>query len=172
MSCKAKPARRKNFLLKNPNGKVPLLELPDGRYLPESNAGLYYLASNSALLPQDHFERAQVLQWMFFEQYSHEPHIAVARYWWTIAPGGKEQKAGDFKEWHSRGYQALDLMENHLKHNDFFAANRYTIADIALYAYTHVADEGGFDLAPYKTINAWLDRVKGQDDHVDISWRG
>ena len=112
--------RTPEFLAKNPNGKVPLLELSDGRFLPESNAGLYYLASGTPLLPENLFDRAQVLQWMFFEQYSHEPFLAVARYWWTIAPGGREEKAGEFENWRMRGYQALDVMERHLVDHDFF----------------------------------------------------
>jgi glutathione S-transferase len=164
-------SRTEEFLAKNANGKVPLLALDDGRYLPESNAGLYYVANGSALLPDDFYDRAQVLQWMFFEQYSHEPYIAVARYWWSIAPGGREEKAADFDQWRTRGYQALDVMEQHLTDHEFFAANRYTIADIALYAYTHVAHEGTFDLSSYRSINDWLSRIRKQCDHVPIDWR-
>ncbi|MCF6200157.1 MAG: glutathione S-transferase family protein [Hyphomicrobiaceae bacterium] len=163
--------RTPEFLAKNPYGKVPLLELADGRFLPESNAGLYYLANGTPLLPDDPYERAQTLQWMFFEQYSHEPYIAVARFWWSIAPDGRVQKADEFANWHKRGYQALEIMDKHLSNHDFLAAGRYTVADIALYAYTHVAPEGGFDLAPYKNINKWLSRIKRHIDHIDINWR-
>ncbi len=159
------------FLAKNPDGKVPLLELPDGRLLPESNAGLFYVATGTDLLPEDRFQRADVLRWMFFEQYSHEPYIAVARFWWTLAPNGREEKAADFPLWHERGYKALAVMEGHLAKEDWFAAGRYTIADIALYAYTHLAHEGGFDLSHYPAVQAWLARVRAQPGHVDIHWR-
>lgn len=163
--------RTPEFLAKNPCGKVPLLELPDGRFLAESNAGLFYLAKGTPLLPDNPFEQAKVLQWMFFEQYSHEPYIAVARFWWSLAPGGQEKKANEFKNWHKKGYEALDIMEQRLQKHDFLAAGRYTIADIALYAYTHVAAQGGFDLAPYQAIRKWLSRVNSQKNHVDIDWR-
>lgn len=164
-------SRTEQFLAKNPAGKVPLLETPDGRFLPESNAGLYYLADGTSLLPSDRFDRAQVLRWMFFEQYSHEPYIAVARYWWSIAPGGREKKASEFAYWRQRGHEALNVMEQHLAENDFFAGNRYTIADIALYAYTHKAHEGTFDLSPYGAIQKWMERLQDQDNHVDMDWR-
>jgi len=107
----------------------------------------------------------------FFEQFSHEPYIAAARFWWSIAPQGRTQKADDFANWHKGGYQALDIIDIHLSKHKFLAADRYTIADISLYAYTHVAPEGGFDLAPYKNVNKWLSRIKTQIDHIDINWR-
>ncbi len=163
--------RTPEFLAKNPCGKVPLLELPDGRFLPESNAGLYFLANGTPLLPDDPYDRAQTLQWLFFEQYSHEPYIAVARFWWSLVPDGRAQKAEEFADWHKRGYQALELMEQHMSKHDYLAADRYTIADISLYAYTHVAPEGGFDLTRYKNVRKWLSRVKSQTDHIDINWR-
>jgi len=163
--------RTKSFLAKNPVGKVPLLELPDGRFLSESNAGLYYLAAGTPLLPTDHFARARVLQWLFFEQYSHEPYIAVARFWWSLAPGGREQKAADFPRWHEGGHKALAIMEQHLATHDFLVGPHYSIADIGLYAYTHVAHEGGFDLSSHGAIRAWLKRVSSQAGHVDIHWR-
>jgi glutathione S-transferase len=164
-------SRSPQFLAKNPNGRVPVLEFADGRFLPESNAGLYFFAEGTAYLPGDTFERAQVLQWMFFEQYSHEPYIAVARYWWSIKPGGRDEKCDSFPEWHERGYQALAVMDRHLATKSFFAGNRYSIADIALYAYTHVAGEGGFDIAGYPMIQAWLARVAGEKGHVPMGWR-
>jgi len=164
-------SRSPEFLAKNANGRVPLLELGDGRYLPESNAGLFYLSENTAYLPNDRFQRAQVLQWMFFEQYSHEPYIAVARYWWRIKPGGREEKRDRFPEWHARGYQAIAVMEQHLANNPFFVGGQYSIADIALYAYTHIADEGGFDITGYPSVREWLARVAAQKGHVPIGWR-
>lgn len=164
-------SRTPEFLMKNPNGKVPLLELPGGRYLAESNAMLVYLAEGSALLPEDRFERAQALQWMFFEQYSHEPYIAVARFWLHLIKGGRDLKKNQIDEWMERGYQALRVMERHLSGEDFFAAGRFTIADIALYAYTHVAREGDFDLSGFPAIRVWLARVADQPGHVDMEWR-
>lgn len=161
-----KESRTKEFLAINPNGRVPVLQVGD-RYLPESNAALWYLADGTDFIPVDRFEKAQVLQWMFFEQYSHEPYIATVRYWISIL----KDKAGNLEQIQKRtplGYAALDVMETHLADNDFFVANRYTIADIALYAYTHVAHEGEFDLSRYTHINKWLDRVKNQKRYAAI----
>ena len=147
------------FLAMNANARVPLLDLGNGEYLAESNAILNYLAEGSALLPVDRLQRAQVLQWMFFEQYSHEPHVAVARYIvrYIKRPAEQEQR---LQNCYAPGYRALDVMEKHLAPRSFFVAERYSIADIALYAYTHVADEGGFDLENYPAIRAWLQRVR------------
>lgn len=156
------------FLAKNPNGKVPVLELDDGRCLSESNAILFYLADATPLLPADRFQRALVLQWLFFEQYSHEPNIATTRYIVTHLPADSPRRA-ELARRRELGYAALDVMEGHLARNEFFAAGRYTIADIALYAYTHVADEGGFDLGRYRAVGAWLDRVRSQPGHTPIS---
>ena len=161
--------RTPEFLGKNPNGRIPLLELDDGRLLAESNAILHYLADGSAFLPADRFDRAQVLQWMFFEQYSHEPNIATTRFWLThgfemtpwLLESVERKRAG--------GYAALGVMEGHLRSHRFFTAETYTIADIALYAYTHVAHEGGFDLSGYPAVTAWLDRVAAQPGHVPIT---
>ncbi|MBI1210752.1 MAG: glutathione S-transferase family protein [Alphaproteobacteria bacterium] len=152
--------RKPEFLSKNPNGRVPLFELDDGRLLPESNAIIWYLAEGSPLIPADRFARAQMLQWMFFEQYSHEPYIAVARFWLTFV--SKEQlraKEHLIPEWHAKGNAALGVMEGHLKKNDWFAADHFSLADIALYAYTHCAEEGGFDLKSYPAVGDWLARV-------------
>jgi glutathione S-transferase len=163
--------RTAEFLAKNPNGRVPLLQLDDGSFLPESNAALFYVADGTSYLPNTRLGRARVLQWLFFEQYSHEPYIAVARYWWSIKPGGREQKQDRFPEWHERGYQALAVMERHLASGPFFVDGRYSIADIALYAYTHMAAEGGFDLAGYANVRAWLARVAALKGHVPLGWR-
>ncbi len=164
-------SRSENFLKLNPNGKVPVLVLPDGRVITESNAALFYLAKGSPWLPEGRYEQAQLLQWMFFEQYSHEPYIAVARFWLAIAPDGRAQKTAELPIWHERGYQALDVMEQHLEGNEFFVGNRYSITDIALYAYTHMAHEGDFDLSSYPAINDWLERVREQPGYVPIEWR-
>lgn len=161
-------SRTDDFLKKNLNGRVPTLELDDGTYLPESNAALFYLAEGTPLFSDERLTRAQTLQWMFFEQYSHEPYIAVARFWKSIQPGGEEEKRHMFPEWHERGYQALDVMNRHLSENDFFAGGAYSIADIALYAYTHVADEGGFSLDAYPEVTAWLARVAEQPKHIPM----
>lgn len=165
-------SRTKEFLQKNPNGRVPTLELDDGTCLPESNAALFYLADGTPLLSDDRLIRAQTLQWMFFEQYSHEPYIAVARFWKSIQPGGEEEKKHMFPEWHDRGYQALGVMERHLSENAFFAGNAYSIADIALYAYTHVSDQGGFSLNAYPHVRTWIDKVSSQSGHVFLEKQG
>jgi glutathione S-transferase len=151
----------------NPALRVPTLVLDDGRPLPESNAILWYLAEGTSYLPQDHFERAQVLQWLFFEQYSHEPYIAVARFWLAVLGSPPSQSEVDARL--GGGYAALDAMERHLDSRQFLVAERYTIADIALYAYSHVAHEGGFDLSAYQAINAWLARVAAQPRHILIT---
>ena len=159
--------RTAEFLARNRNGRIPLLVLEDGTALAESNAIQFYLAEGTPLLPAGRLERAQVLQWMFFEQYSHEPYIAVVRFW--CHTGEAEKRPDEVAARRARGYDALAVMEDHLHHRDFFAAGRYTIADIALYAYTHVAHEGGFDLAPYPAVNAWLARVRSQPRHIPIT---
>jgi glutathione S-transferase len=162
--------RTPEFLSMNPNGRVPVLELEDGRFLPESNAILFYLAEGTPFLPDDHFGRAQVLRWAFFEQYSHEPNIASPRYWITHNLPMTEERRVMLEPKRKLGYAALGVMEGHLKDREFFIGNRYSIADIALYAYTHVADEGGFDLGRFPSINAWLERVAAQPRHVPITW--
>ncbi len=157
------------FLAKNPNGRVPLLELEDGRTLPESDAILWYLAEGSALVPADRWGRAEALQWMFFEQYSHEPYIAVARFWLAFAPKARlEEKRHLVPEWHARGNAALGVMQTHLERHDWFAGGAYSIADIALYGYTHCAADGGFDLGAYPAVGAWLRRVAAQPGHVPL----
>ncbi|MGB8855812.1 MAG: glutathione S-transferase family protein [Burkholderiales bacterium] len=153
--------RKPEFMSINPNGKIPLLEISPGQYLPESNAILWYLAEDTAFLPGDRFQRAQVLQWLFFEQYSHEPYVATARFI-KLYLGNPPQRQAELQQKIQRGYGALDVMEKHLAANKFFVGGCYGIADIGLFAYTHVAHEGGFDLAPYPHLNSWLARVKGQ----------
>jgi glutathione S-transferase len=150
----------------NPALRVPTLVLDDGRALGESDAILWYLADRTAYLPEDAFERAKVLQWLFFEQYSHEPYIAVVRFWVAVAKAPPAQVA--LEEKMKGGYAALDAIERHLEANSFLVAERYTIADIALYAYTHVAHEGGFELELYPAIGSWLERVAAQPRHVVI----
>jgi glutathione S-transferase len=164
--------RTPEFLAKNPNGRIPVLEFEDGRVLAESNAILFHLAEGTPYLSADAFARAQALQWMFFEQYSHEPNIAVVRYWhhfiWNEVKDDPYFQRG-LTERTEKGYQALNVMEGHLGANDFFAGGAYSIADVALYAYTHVADEGEFDLTDYPAVRRWLDRVADQPGHVLIT---
>jgi glutathione S-transferase len=158
------------FLAKNPNGKVPTLELENGEFLPESNAILNYLADGTPLLPGERLERARVLQWMFFEQYSHEPYVAVARSIMRYTPPDSPERS-QLPRLHSRGHRALSIMEQHLERESFLAAGRYTVADIALYAYTHCAADGGFDLGKYPALRAWLERVASQPRHVPLHLR-
>jgi glutathione S-transferase len=150
----------------NPALRVPTLVFEDGRSLGESNAIMWYLADGTPFVPAAAFERAQVLQWQFFEQYDHEPNVAVARFWLTKRPG--EVDADRLAGWHAGGYRALDALERHLDGRAFLVADGYSIADIALYAYTHVAGEGGFDLDRYPAIRGWLDRVAAEPGHVTI----
>jgi glutathione S-transferase len=159
--------RTPGFLAMNANGKVPTLALEDGGFLPESNAILNYLAEGSALLPADRLGRARVLQWMFFEQYSHEPCVAVARSILRYQPPDSPRRA-ELPRLLERGNQALSVMEQHLRRAPFFAAGRYTVADIALFAYTHCAADGGFALAEFPAVSAWLERVRSQPRHVPM----
>ena len=151
----------------NPARRAPTLVLDDGRPLAESNAIIWYFAEGTRFVPGDRFERAQVLQWLFWEQYEHEPAIAVARFW--LAYSGRPESVQDRLEgWQKQGAKALAAMEQHLDGRSWFVGDSMTIADIALYAYTHVADQGGFDLEPYPAIRTWLDRVALQPSHVPI----
>ncbi|MCM0588987.1 MAG: glutathione S-transferase family protein [Gloeotrichia echinulata IR180] len=160
--------RTPEFLSKNPNGKIPVLEIEPGKYLAESNAILVFLSEGTEFLPYERFLRAQVLQWLFFEQYSHEPFIGTSRYWISIL-GKAEEYEESIKQKRESGYGALRVMEQHLSSRKFFVAERYTIADIALFAYTHVADEGGFDLRQFPDIQAWIERVKAQPAYISIT---
>jgi glutathione S-transferase len=157
--------RTPEFLAMSANGKVPVLEIEPGVFLPESNAILCYLADDTPLLPDERLQRARTMQWLFFEQYSHEPYIAVARFLRRFHPDPASQRAlAETKM--DGGYRALAVMEDHLAREPFFAAGRYTIADIALYGYTHVAGEGGFDLRRFPAVTAWLARVEAQPGYV------
>jgi glutathione S-transferase len=151
----------------NPALRVPTLVLDDGRPLAESNAILWYLGDGTDYVPTDAYERAQVLQWMFFEQYSHEPYLAVVRFWLAYS-GTPEKFEASITKRRKGGYAALDAMEKHLDGRSFLVGERYSVADISLYAYTHVADEGEFDLEPYQAIRSWLERVAAQPGHVTI----
>lgn len=151
--------RTPEFLALNPTGKVPLLVLPDGRRLSESNAMLLHLAEGTRYLPADRYERALTYQWLFFEQYSHEPYIAVARF---VRLFLKKPDDPRLPELERRGHHALGVMERHLARNDFFVAGKLTIADIALFAYTHCAEDAGFDLGSYPAVRAWIDRCLAQ----------
>jgi len=162
--------RTPEFLAKNPNGRIPVLEIQPNQFLAESNAILFYLSEGTQYLPSDRIERAQVMQWLFFEQYSHEPYIATSRFW--ISCLGKADEYRDaINQKREPGYAALRVMEKHLSERTFFVGERYTIADIGLYAYTHVAHEGGFELTEFPAINAWLERVKSQPKHISITQR-
>ena len=160
--------RTPEFLQKNLNGRIPVLEIAPGQFLAESNAIMVYLAEGTPFFPHDRWERAQVLQWMFFEQYSHEPNIATSRFWLMHGELTEERRVA-LPQKRTLGYAALDVMEKHLTGRAFFVGERYSIADIALYAYTHVAHEGGFDLSRYPNIRAWLERVRAQPKHIPIT---
>ena len=159
------------FLKMNPNGQVPLLEVAPGRHLAESNAILWYVAGGTPLAPEDRIDRAEALQWMFFEQHSLEPNLGAAYFWLALVKGGRELQRHALEDWMEEGYRALLVMENHLKRNDFFAAGRYTIADIALYAYTHLAHLAEYDLQPFPAIRSWLDRVAAQPGYIAMDWQ-
>ena len=157
--------RTAEYLAKNPNGRVPMIELDDGRIMVESNAILFWLAESTKYFSGDSWERAQTLAWMFFEQYSHEPFIAVARFICGWTPLDSPRRV-DLPKLRERGYQALAVMEKHLATAQWFSGADYGIADIALFAYTHCAEDGGFDLAGYPKVNAWLERVRAQPGFV------
>ena len=162
--------RTAEFLAKNLNGRIPTLELDDGVCLAESNAILWYLAEGTAFIPAERLARAQVLQWMFFEQYSHEPYVATPRFILKHLPADSPRMA-ELPDRLSRGRAALGVMNAHLKNNAYFAGGRYSIADIALYAYTHVAHEAHLDLTPYPDVRAWLARVPAEPKHIPITYR-
>ena len=160
--------RTAEFLAINPNGRIPLLALENGVHLAESNAILCYLAEGTHLMPAEALERAQVLQWLFFEQYSHEPNVATCRYWLRhgLLSAAREPF---FAQKRLAGYAALGVMEGHLAQRVYFVGGGYSIADIALYAYTHVAGQGGFDLARFPAVTAWLERVRAQPGHIPLT---
>lgn len=150
----------------NPALRVPTLVLDDGRSLGESNAILWYFGEGTRYVPEDKYERAQVLQWQFFEQYDHEPNIAVARFWLHYRGGQIDKEA--LAQRQEGGYRALDAMEKHLAGRKFLVGEKYSLADISLYAYTHVAGEGGFEMTRYPQVRAWIDRVASQPGHIKI----
>jgi glutathione S-transferase len=159
--------RTPQFLAINPDGRIPTIQLDDGRYLAQSDAILWYLAEGTAFLPSERFARAQVLQWMFFEQYSHEPYVATPRFI-VRHLGADDPRRAELPQRLVRGRAALEVMERHLQSRSYFVDERYSIADIALYAYTHVAEDGGLELAPYPQLRAWLARVAGQRPYVGL----
>jgi len=163
--------RKPEYLAKNPNGRVPMLEFEDGRVLAESDAILWYLSEGTHLAPADRWGRAEALQWMFFEQHSIEPNIGAAYFWLALVKGGRDLQQHALEDWMEEGNRALGVMEKHLKHHRFFVADRYSVADIALYAYTHLAHECDFDLGPFPAIRAWLARVEAEPDHVPMHWQ-
>ncbi|HLQ13728.1 MAG TPA: glutathione S-transferase family protein [Steroidobacteraceae bacterium] len=159
--------RTPEFLAKNPNGRIPTLEMEDGQFLAESDAILCYLAAGTPFLPTERLAHARVLQWMFFEQYSHEPYVATPRFIVRHLAGDHPLRA-ELPKRLERGRAALAVMEGHLVRHSYFVGERYSIADIALYAYTHVAEDGGLALAPYPGIRAWLARVAAQPRYVRL----
>jgi glutathione S-transferase len=162
-----KESRTPEFLVKNPNGRIPVLEIAPSKLLFESNAIMFYLSEGTEFFPSDKFERALVMQWLFFEQYSHEPFIATSRFWYLTGKAEEYQAALQQKQ--APGYAALGVMEQHLEQNDFFVGDRYSIADIGLFAYTHVAGEGGFDLTRFPEIQSWIERIKHQPRYMSIT---
>lgn len=160
--------RTPQFLEMNANGRIPLLVLPDGRYLAESNAILYYLADGSECFQGDAYSRAEIMQWMFFEQYSHEPYIATSRFIIKYLGNPKDKQAA-LEEKKAGGLAALSIMEQQLSDRPFFTGDKFNIADIALFAYTHVADEGGFELDEYPGIRSWIDRIQGRPHFVPMA---
>jgi glutathione S-transferase len=158
-------SRTPEFLAKNRNGRIPIIELEDGQFLAESDAILCYLAEGTDFLPAARFARAQVLQWMFFEQYSHEPYVATPRFIVRHLPADSPRHA-ELPQRLTNGRAALTVMETHLTGRSYFVDERYSVADIALYAYTHVAEEGGLSLAPFPQLRAWLARVAAQPLHM------
>ena len=163
--------RTPEFLAMNPSGHVPLLQVARDRYIAESNAILWYVAGGTPLMPEDRADRAEMLQWMFFEQHSLEPNLGAAYFWLTLVRGGRELQQHALEDWMEEGYRALGVMDKHLARNRFVAAGQYTIADIALYGYTHVAHTCDYDLARFPAVRDWLARVADQPNHVTMDWQ-
>jgi glutathione S-transferase len=159
------------FLAMNPSGQVPLLEVAPGRHLAESNAILWYLAAGTPLLPEQRIERAMALQWLFFEQHSLEPNIGAAWFWLVLVKGGRELQQHALEDWMEEGHLALGVMEKHLRTHRFFVDDRLTVADLALYAYTHIADRCDYDLTAFPHVRAWLDRVAAEPGYVPMDWQ-
>jgi|SRR5690606_14611049 len=169
IDIKSGASRTPEFLAKNPNGRVPVLEVPGKGFLPESHAIISFLADGSDLIPHDAFERARMWQWMCFEQYNLEPSIGTARFWISQLGKTRAELGEKLIEKKKSGYAALDVLEEGLRGRKYLVGERYSLADIALFAYTHIAHEGGFDLAPYPNIRGWCDRVASQPDWAPIT---
>ena len=170
VSSRTGDTRKPDYVAKNPNAMVPLLELDDGRHIAESNAILLYLGEGTRFLPEDRYERALAYQWLFFEQYSHEPYIAVRKALLTFPERAKDATPERLALTLERGNKALGVMNRHLADHAFFAGNAISVADIALYAYTHSAEEGGFQIDAYPAVAAWLKRVEADPGHVPAAW--
>jgi glutathione S-transferase len=160
-----------DFLAKNPNGQVPLLQVAPDRYLPESNAILWYLADGTPLLSADPIARAATLQWLFFEQHGLEPNVGAAYFWLTLVKGGRDLQQYAIEDWMEEGYRSLGVMEKHLARHPYFVDDRYSIADIALYAYSHLAEQCDFDLSGFPAIRDWLARVAREPRHIAMDWQ-
>lgn len=169
VDIKAGASRTPQFLQKNPNGRIPVLEVPGRGYLPESHAIIAFLADGSPLIPNDAFDRARMWQWMCFEQYHIEPNIGTVRFWLASLGKTRAELGEKLIEKKKSGYAALDVLEEELRDREYLAADRYSLADIAVFAYTHVAHEGGFDLAPYPHVRRWCDRVSSQPGWLPIT---
>jgi glutathione S-transferase len=163
-------SRTPEFIAMNPSGQVPLLEVASGRHLAESNAILWYVAGGTTLAPEGRIERAEAMQWMFFEQHSLEPNIGAAYFWLSLVKGGRDLQGHQLEGWMENGYRALGVMEMHLAKHDYFVDSRFTIADIALYAYTHLAHNCDFDLGRYPAVRAWLERISREPGYVPMDW--
>lgn len=163
-------SRTPDFLAKNPSGQVPLLEVGPNAHLAESDAILWFLADGSPLVPAEPVERARTLQWMFFEQHSLEPNIGAAYFWLVLVKGGRELHAHSLEDWMEKGYRALRVMNQHLDGRRYFVADRFTIADIALYASTHLAGACDFDLSPFTHVRSWIDRVSREPRFIPMEW--
>jgi glutathione S-transferase len=163
-------SRTPEFLAMNPNGQVPLLEVAPNRFIAESNAIVWYLAEDSALVPSDPIQRAEAMQWMFFEQHSLDPNVGAAFFWLVLIKGGRDLRMHALEDWMEQGHRAFGVMERHLWKHDYFVGNRYSIADVALYAYSHLAHECDFDLTPYPAVSEWLSRVAATPGHVPMAW--
>ncbi len=164
-------SRTPEFLAKNPNGHVPLLEVAPERYIAESNAILWYVAGGTTLAPEDRIHRAEALQWMFFEQHSLEPNIGAAYFWLNLVKGGRDLQSHALEDWMEEGYRSLRVIEKHLSAHDYFVAGHFTIADIALYAYTHLAHRCDFDMSGFPAIGEWLERIAAEPGHVAMDWQ-
>lgn len=169
LDIKEGATRTPQFLEKNPNGRIPLLEVPGEGYLPESHAILWYVGEGSALVPEAKLDRARMWHWMCFEQYNLEPNLGTLRFWLHSLKKTRAELGEKLVEKKKNGYAALDVLESGLAGREFLVAERYSLADIALFAYTHVAQEGGFDLAPYPNIRAWCQRVQEQPRWAPIT---